>query len=206
MKLTKKAILYFILTGLIIVILFGYLINSKRTKTSIDYLNTFSVSRITYLEDSLTTIKLIDSLIKIEKVFEPAKIALRHFDGKSYNDSINRQWAIDLPMKNLNYLSNQIDTIVYNPNDSTLFAGLLISKIQDKLDSKQISYFGNGFICEKQSNILKLDIKGYRVTNSKSINDCSKYLRKIYFQEMGQRDSLYNMNDRRFWTAKSLKK
>lgn len=204
MKQNKKRTICFIVTGLIIILIGFTKLYPKWIKTSNEYLNTYSVSRLTYSMDSLTTIQLIDSLIKIEKIYKIDTLALRHFDGQQYNDSIDRQWAIDLPMKNIKYLQHQIDTIVYKPNDSLKFAGLLISKIQSKTDSNQINYFGNGFICEKDSDILKFNIKGYRVTNSYSYKDCSFYMRKLYFQEMGKKNSIYNLDDIRFWNSKSI--
>lgn len=206
MKQNKKRTIYLIVTGLIIILIGFTKLYPKWIKTSNEYLNTYSVSRLTYSMDSLTTIQLIDSLIKIEKIYKIDTLALRYFDGQQYNDSIDRQWAIDLPMKNIKYLQHQIDTIIYKPNDSLKFAGLLISKIQSKTDSNQISYFGNGFLCERNSDLLKLDIKGYRVSNSDSYIDCSFHMRNIYFREMRKKDSIYNLNDKRFWISKSKEK
>ncbi len=205
MKRTKKLTKYIFVIGLIIIIiLIGFIkLYPKLIKTPKEYLNTYTVSRLTYSLDSLITIQLIDSLIMIEKIYKMDTLALRYFDGKQYNDSIDRQWAIDLPMKNIKYLQHQIDTIIYKPNDSLKFSGLLISKIQSKTDSNQISYFGNGFICEKKYDILKLNIKGYRVTNSDSYKDCSFNLRNIYFYQIGKKDSFYNLNDIRFWKSES---
>lgn len=204
----KRKIIIFGLVGLLILAgLFGLrLLDEKSTTTPDDYANTSTVNGLRYLNDKTQVIKTVDSLLSIEVIYKPADKALRYFDGKTFEDTVDRQWAIDLPMKNVTYLEHFVDTIFYKPTDNSEFAGLLISKINNPLAKNGIEYFGNGFLCKRQENTLQLIIKGYRVTGSETIDQCRAALHDIYFREMGLVDSSFNLNDKRYWTSKSVSK
>jgi hypothetical protein len=194
------------LVGLLIVLgLFGLrLINNAKTTTPEEFFNSFQVSRQTLDNDKRQVVKTVDSLISLQVIYKPAEKALRYFDGTTYEDTVDRQWAIDLPMKSITYVDHYVDTIFYNPGDKNVFSGTLISKTQNRLAKNGIEYVGNGFVCKRVGQVLKLKIEGSRVTGSETIDICSDAMHEIYFIEMGLVDSNFNLNDKRFWTTKEI--
>ncbi len=202
----KKKVKILGLIGLLIVAgLFGLrLIDKPATTTSKDFLNLFQVSQPTYLNDKLQVIKTVDSLLSLHVKYKSAEKALRFFDGKTYEDTVDRQWAIDLPMKGIRYIEHHVDTIFYNPHDQNMFAGILISKTTHRLARNGIEYVGNGFVCKRNGQILQLAINGYRVTGSGTIEECTDAIHGIYFREMGLVDSSFNLNGKRFWASNDL--
>lgn len=200
----KKLVLIIVLVGLLIVVgLFGLgLLDKKLTTTPDEYMNTLTVNAQTYSNDKTQVIKTVDSLLAVEVIYKPADKALRYFDGKTFEDTVARQWAIDLPMKNVKYLEHIVDTMFYNPTDNSEFAGLLISKMNNRLAKNGIEYFGNGFLCKRAGQTIQLVISGHRVTGAETREQCSEFLHDIYFRKMGLIDSSFNLNDKRFWTSR----
>lgn len=196
------------LVGLLIVLgLFGLgLINKSQTTTPKEFINSFQVDRQTYNNDKQEVIKTVDSLISLQVIYKSAEKVLRYFDGKTYEDTLDRQWAIDLPMKNIKYINHYTDTIFYQSDDRNTFSGILVSKTQNRLAKGGIEYVGNGFVCKRVGQILKLRINGYGVTGSETIDICSDAMHEIYFKEMGLVDSSFNLNDKRYWTSKDITK
>jgi hypothetical protein len=194
------------LVGLLIALgLFGLrLINNTKTTTPEEFINSFQVNRQTLDNDKQQVVETVDSLISLQVIYKSAEKALRYFDGKTYEDTVDRQWAIDLPMKSITYVDHYVDTIFYKPDDKNVFSGTLISKTQNRLAKNGIEYVGNGFVCKRVGKVLKLKIEGYRVTGSETIDVCSDAMHEIYFREMGLVDSSFNLNDKRFWTTKEV--
>ncbi|MFC5625338.1 hypothetical protein [Algoriphagus winogradskyi] len=169
------------------------------TTTPVKFVYNAQVSTAKYERDKAELQNLVDSLIKIKIVERPADLNLRYFNGKTYNDSIERDWAIDLPTK-LEYKETIIDTIFYSDNGNEIVAGLLINKVFNKYmdyPNGGIEYFGNGFEFDKNDwtpfKILKYSVGGYE--NYKS---CSDRLRYYYLKKIGTYENEYNMNDIRF--------
>lgn len=196
------------LVGLLIVLgLFGLrLINNTKTTTPEEFINSFQVSRQTLDNDKRQVVKTVDSLISLQVIYKPAEKALRYFDGKTYEDTVDRQWAIDLPMKSITYVEHYVDTIFYKPDDINVFSGILISKTKHRLAKNGIEYVGHGFICKRTGQIIELRISGYGVTGSETIEICSEAIHEIYFREMGLKENGFNLNDNRFWKSKTFTK
>ena len=142
---------------------------------------------------------MVDSLINVKSVERPSELALRYFNGKTYNDTIERDWAIDLPTK-LEYKESIIDTLFYSENGNEIIAGLLINKVFNKLKEYPnggIEYFGKGFEFDK-SNLKPIKMLKYSVTGYDNYKSCSDRLRYYYFKKIGTYENEYNMNDIRF--------
>jgi hypothetical protein len=103
-----------------------YLLEMTETTTPKEFLYNVKVDRNIYERDKLKIQDLVDSLIKVKTVERTAELASRHFNGKTYNDTIDRDWAIDLPTK-LEYKEFIIDTLFYSENGKEISAGLLIN-------------------------------------------------------------------------------
>src|SRR5690606_17937811 len=69
------------------------------TTTPTEFVYNVKVDPNIYERDKIKIQKLVDSLIKVKTVEKPSELALRYFNGKTYNDTIERDWAIDLPTK-----------------------------------------------------------------------------------------------------------
>ena len=124
---------------------------------------------------------------------------MRYFDGETYNDSIERDWAIDLPTE-LEYKESIIDTLFYSENGNEIVAGLLINKAFNKYigyPNGGIEYFGKGFKFD-QENRKPFKMLKYSVTGYDNYKACSERLRYYYFKKIGTYENEFNMNDIRF--------
>lgn len=178
------------------------LVKLQATTTPEYYLINNPVNKKQYEADVRALTNHIDSLIDVKIVYKPAEKALRYFDGKDYNDTIDRSWAIDLPMRQ-QYEKTIIDTIIYAPFDSSYFAGLLINKITNEYaksseNPEGIEYCGNGFI-GKKDNGFKIAILRLRTSGSTTLKASSEHLREWYLKRLGLNKGEYNINDTRFW-------
>jgi len=173
-----------------------------KTTTPSEYIYNVKVDKFKYENDKIKLEKLIDSLIKIKIIEKPAELALRYFNGETYNDTIERGRAIDLPLKK-EYKAFFIDTLFYSENKKDIVAGLLIYKEFNEYKDYPnggIEYNGRGFLFDKNAvkpfKILSC-ICGYNTYAS-----CSYRLRYYYFKKIGTYENEYNMNDKRFLNRK----
>ena len=148
-----------------------------------------------YRKDKVKLEKLVDSLLKIKIIEKPSELTLRYFNGKNYNDSIERDWAIDLPMK-IQYKESIIDTLFYSENGKEIIAGLLVNKTFNE-HSKKIEYIGKGFEF-KENDWKPFKMLKYSVSGHKNYKSCSERLRYYYLKKIGTYENEYNMNDLRF--------
>lgn len=156
-----------------------------------------------YERDKSKIQKLVDSLIEIKTVERPAELALRYFNGKTYNDTIERDWAIDLPEK-VEYKESIIDTLFYSENGNKIVAGLLINKVFNEYKDYPnggIEYFGNGFEFDK-NELKPIKMLKYSVTGYDNYKSCSERLRYYYLKKIGTYENELNMNDTRFLNRK----
>lgn len=176
-----------------------YFLKITDTTTPDEFLYTVKVDSEKYERDKLKLEKLVDSLVTLEIVQRPSELALRSFKDKVYNDTIERAWAIDLPIR-LENNESIIDTLFFSDDGKDVVAGLLINKGFNKF-SKKNEYIGNGFEFNKNEwkpfKILEYSVRGY--DNYKS---CSERLRYYYFKKIGTYENEYNMNDIRFLNLK----
>lgn len=168
------------------------------------YLNRVRVSTKTYRTDSSNVARSIDSLISIGIITRTGPKTRTYINGQFYEDSVVQEWAIDLPMKDVEYQGHYIDTIFYNPYDSTTFAGLVISEIQRMDDLKNLSYSGNGFVCKKKKGKYDVKIYGQRTSPCRSVEESSMALRRIYFSGVRSDNEDYNLNDIRYFNSKDF--
>tara|TARA_R110000772_G_scaffold41175_1_gene95766 strand:- start:640 stop:1437 length:798 start_codon:yes stop_codon:yes gene_type:complete len=172
-----------------------YALKITETTTPKEFVYNVKVDPKTYELDKIKIQKLVDSLIKIKTIERPAELALRYFNGKTYNDTIERGWAIDLPEK-VDYKESIVDTLFYSNNGNEIVAGLLINKTIRKY-SGEIKYFGKGFEFDKNDwkpfKMLKYSVTGYD-----NYNSCSDRLRYHYLKKIGTYENEYNINDTRF--------
>jgi hypothetical protein len=169
------------------------------TTTPKEFLNNVKIDPIIYEIDKLKIQNLVDSLIKVKTVERTAELASRYFNGKTYNDSIERDWAIDLPTK-IEYKQTFIDTLFYSENGKEIIAGLLINKVFNEYMNYPkggIEFFGNGFRFEK-NELKPIKMLKYSVTGSDDYKSCSEGLRYYYLKKIGTYKNEYNMNDIRF--------
>jgi hypothetical protein len=178
----------------------------KATSTPPPYLNTFSVSDQTYMHDTAKVLSCVDSLISVGIITKTDKKTKTYFNGQFYEDSVVREWAIDLPMKTIEYEKHYVDTLIYNPNDPTTFGGILISRVHHKSNPTFVEYLGNGFLCRKRNHGYNVKIYGRRITGSRSVKECSQVLRTIYFNQPGRRLDQINLNDTRYFSTEEFKK
>ncbi|MFD2907224.1 hypothetical protein ACFSX9_00605 [Flavobacterium ardleyense] len=168
------------------------------TTTPKEFVYIVKVDQKTYNRDKIKLQKLIDSLIEIKIIQRPSELALRHFNGKTYNDTIDRTWAIDLQTK-LEYKQSIIDTLFYSENGKDIVAGLLINKVYNEYvnyPTGGIEFNGKGFIYNNDS-IKPLSMLKYSVSGS-TYKYCSDELKYNYFKQIGTSGKNYNMNDIRF--------
>lgn len=177
-----------------------YSLELTETTTPKEFLYNVKVDPNIYNRDKLKIEKLIDSLINLKTVERPAELALRYFNGQNYNDTIERDWAIDLPNK-VKYQEIIIDTLFYSKNGQNIEAGLLINKVfNDYKDYPKggIEYVGKGFKFDKDDNFKPIKILKYSVTGHDNYKTCSERLRYYYLKKIGTYENEYNMNDSRF--------
>lgn len=164
------------------------------TTTPHEFVYTQTVAPEKYYADKIHLQWLIDSLINVKTIERPSVLALRYFNGKTYKDSIERDWAIDLPHK-IEYKESIIDTLFYSEKDQVI-AGLLINKVFNNYSGK-IEYFGKGFVFN-ETDWKPFVMLQYSVTGYDNYELCSKRLRYYYLKKIGTYDGHYNMNDIRF--------
>lgn len=176
-----------------------YSLELTETKTPKEFLNNVKIDSYIYKRDKLKIQYLVDSLIKIKTIERTAELASRYFNGKTYNDTIERDWAIDLPTK-LVYKETIVDTLFYSKNGKEIISGLLINKVfNENINHPNggIEFFGNGFVFNKNDfkpiKLLKYSVGGYS-----NYKPCSNRLRYYYFKKIGTYEKEYNMNDIRF--------
>ncbi|QDO94635.1 hypothetical protein FNB79_11920 [Formosa sediminum] len=176
-----------------------YGLKITETTTPKEFVYNVKVDQKNYELDKIKIQKLVDSLIKVKTIQRPAKLALRYFNGKIYNDTIERDWAIDLPEK-FEYKESIVDTLFYSENGNEILAGLLINKVfseyQDYPDGG-IEYFGKGFRFDK-NDFKPIKMLKYSVTGYDNYKSCSERLRYFYFKKTGTYENEHNMNDTRF--------
>jgi len=173
------------------------------TTTREEFIYNVKIAPDKYERDKIKLQNLVDSLIKVKTIERPSELTLRYFNGKTYKDTIERDWAIDLP-RNVEYKKSIIDTLFYSENGNKIIAGLLINKVFSELvdyPSGGIEYFGNGFEFDKYDfkpiKMLKYSVNGY--DNYKT---CSDRLRYYYLKKIGTYENEKNMNDIRFLNRK----
>jgi hypothetical protein len=176
-----------------------YSLKLTETTTPKEFLYNVKVDPDTYEHDKLKIEKLIDSLIRLKIIERPAELALRYFNGQNYNDTIERDWAIDL-RKNVEYQEVIIDTLFYSKNGKDIIAGLLINKVFNEYRDYPkggIEYFGKGFRFDK-NDLKPIKMLKYSVTGYDNYKTCSERLRYYYLKKIGTYENEYNMNDNRF--------
>lgn len=180
-----------------------YSLELTETTTPKEFLYKVKVDPNIYSRDKVKIEKLIDSLIRLKTVEIPAELALRYFNGQNYNDTIERDWAIDLPKK-VEYQEIIIDTLFYSKDGQNIVAGLLINKIFNQYKDYPrggIEYLGNGFEFDK-NELKPIKMLKYSVTGYDNYKTCSERLRYYYFKKIGTYDNGLNMNDTRFLNRK----
>jgi hypothetical protein len=173
------------------------------TTTPKEFVYNVKIDPNIYERDKIKIQRLVDSLIEIKSIERPAELALRYFNGKTYNDTIERNWAIDLPEK-VEYKESIIDTLFYSENGTQIVAGLLINKVFNEYQDYPnggIEYFGNGFEFDK-NEIKPIKMMKYTVTGYDNYKSCSERLRYYYLKKIGTYENELNMNDTRFLTRK----
>ncbi|MBC8883631.1 hypothetical protein H9X57_10420 [Flavobacterium piscinae] len=162
-----------------------YSLEFTETTTPKKFLNEVKVDPNIYNRDKLKIEKLIDSLIKIKTIERPAELALRYFNGQNYNDTIERDWAIDLPT-NLECKEIIVDTLFYSKHGKEITSGLLITKVFNEYMNYPkggIEFSGNGFVYNKNDfkpiKLLKYSVGGYE-----NYKPCSKRLRYYYLKKL----------------------
>ena len=180
-----------------------YSLKITETTTPKEFVYNLKVDSKTYELDKIKIQKLVDSLIKVKTVERTAELALRYFNGKTYNDTIERDWAIDLRTKT-EYKGSIIDTLFYSKNGNEIVAGLLINKVFNEYKDYPnggIEYFGKGFEFEK-NGFKPIKMLKYSVTGYNNYKSCSERLRYYYFKKIGTYENEQNMNDTRFLNRK----
>lgn len=176
-----------------------YSLKMTETTTPREFLYNLKVDANIYQRDKVKIQKLVDSLIKVKTVEKTADLASRYFNGKTYNDSIERDWAIDLPTQ-LEYKETIIDTLFYSENGKEIIAGLLINKVFNDLKNYPkggFDYEGRGFIFN-ENDFKPIKILAYSVSGYDNYKSCSDRLRYFYLKKIGSNENEFNMNDIRF--------
>ncbi len=169
------------------------------TTTPTEFVYKVDVDSSSYHLDKARLQKQVDSLIKIEVILKPAELARRYFGSQFYEDTLERDWAIDLPLS-LEYKQTIIDTLFYNKNGYEVIAGLLINKVfNEYIDYPNggIEFIGRGFRYNKDK-IKPFVMLSYSVSGHKTYSSCSDRLRYFYFKKIGTFEDKLNMNDTRF--------
>jgi hypothetical protein len=176
-----------------------YSLELTETTTPKEFLNNVKIDPNIYKSDKLKIQNLVDSLIKVKTVERTAELASRYFNGKTYNDTIERDWAIDLPTK-LEYKQTIVDTLFYSKNGNEIISGLLINKVFNEYMNYPhggIEFSGNGFVFTKNDfkpiKLLKYSVGGYE-----NYKPCSNRLRYYYLKKIRTYKNEFNMNDVRF--------
>ncbi len=176
-----------------------YSLEMTKTTTPKEFLYNVKVAPNIYERDKIKIQKLVDSLIKVKTVEKTAELALRYFNGKTYNDTIERDWAIDLPTK-LDYKKTIVDTLFYSENGKKIISGLLINKVFNEFKNYPkggIDYEGYGFIFN-ENKIKPIKMLVYSVSGCDDYKSCSDILRHFYLKKIGSNENEFNMNDIRF--------
>jgi hypothetical protein len=176
-----------------------YALELTETTTPKEFLNNVKIDKSIYDHDKLIIQNLVDSLIKVKTVERTGELASRYFNGKTYNDTIERDWAIDLPLK-VEYKETIVDTLFYSENGKEITTGLLINKVFNEYMNYPkggIEFFGNGFTFEK-NELKPIKMLKYSVTGYDDYKSCSERLRYYYLKKIGTYKNEYNMNDNRF--------
>lgn len=176
-----------------------YSLEMTQTTTPKEFVYNVKVDANIYQRDKIKIQNLVDSLIKVKTVERTAELASRYFNGKTYNDSIERDWAIDLPTK-LEYKETIVDTLFYSENGKEIIAGLLINKVFNELKNYPkggIDYEGRGFIFD-ENGFKPIKILVYSVSGYDNYKSCSDRLRYFYLKKIGTEEGEFNMNDKRF--------
>lgn len=92
-----------------------FTLKMTETTTPKEFVYNVKIDPKLYERDKIKIQNLVDSLIKVKIVERPAELALRYFNRETYNDTIERDWAIDLPEK-VEYKESIIDTLFYSEN------------------------------------------------------------------------------------------
>jgi hypothetical protein len=176
-----------------------YSLEMTETTTPKEFRYNVKVDANIYQSDKIKIQKLVDSLIKVKTVERTAEIASRYFNGKTYTDSIERDWAIDLPTK-IEYKQTFIDTLFYSENGKEIIAGLLINKVFKEYKNYPkggIDYEGRGFIFN-ENDFKPIKMLVYSVSGYDNYESCSDRLRYFYLKKIGTDEGEFNMNDVRF--------
>ena len=176
-----------------------YSLKIIETTTPKEFVYNLKVEQKTYELDKIKIQKLVDSLLKVKTVERPAELALRYFNEKTYNDTIERDWAIDLPKK-VEYKKSIVDTLFYSENGNKIVAGLLINKVFNEYQDYPnggIEYFGKGFRFN-ENDLKPIKMLKYSVTGYDNYKSCSERLRYYYLKKIGTFENEHNMNDTRF--------
>jgi hypothetical protein len=176
-----------------------YSLEMTETSTPKEFRYNVKVDANIYQSDKVKIQKLVDSLIKVKTVERTAELASRYFNGNTYNDTIERDWAIDLPAK-LDYKKTIVDTLFYSENGKKIIAGLLINKVFNEFKDYPkggIEYEGYGFIFN-ENDFKPIKMLVYSVGGYDNYESCSNRLRYFYLKKIGTDEDEFNMNDIRF--------
>ncbi len=169
------------------------------TTTPKEYVYNLKVDSSKYQADKIRLQNQVDSLIKIKIIQKPSELARRYFNGQFFNDSIERDWAIDLPT-GLDYMETVIDTLFYAENGNDVIAGLLINKVYNdymNYPNGGVEFIGRGFIYDK-TEIKPFKLLRNSVSGHETYETCSDKLRYFYLKKIGSYKNRLNMNDIRF--------
>ncbi len=180
--------------------------NMIDTTTPEKYLYNVDIDPKKYQKDKIRLENQVDSLLNLGVVMKTAELNTRYFEGQYYNDTIERDWAIDLP-QSLKYNQTIIDTLFYDEKGDEIIAGLLISEVYNEfIDYPKggIEFIGRGFKYKKNNTKPFLMLR-FSVTGHKSYTSCSDRLRYYYFKRIGTYENDHNMNDIRFLYPRNFK-
>lgn len=176
-----------------------FLLEMTETTTPKEFIYNVIVDQNIYDRDKIKIQNLIDSLLKVQTVERTSELASRYFNGKTYKDTIERDWAIDLPTK-LEYKESIIDTLFYSDNGKEIIAGLLINKVFNEYVNYPkggIEFIGKGFVYNK-NDFKPIKMLKYTVGDYDNYKSCSDRLRYFYLKKIGTYENEFNMNDVRF--------
>ena len=156
-------------------ILLAFIASCKQnTSTPKEFRNTFKISKQVYEKD----LELLTDALKF------------HYD--SINSVANPRYVT-------NIISIRIDTVFYGYDNKIVFLALLTKK--NDYAEKGVQYAGECYIAYKRSRIESLYQLKYSSTSTKSLEEVSEMIRKIYLGEMNYIEGRQNINDTRFWNS-----
>lgn len=147
---------------------------AQKTSTPEEFMNTNKVPKEVYNEDLI----LLTNAVKT------------HYD--SINSVVNPRYVTKL-------LGAKIDTVFYGNDNKIVFLALLTK--ENEYAEKGIQYAGECYIAYKKNKIESLYQLKYSSTSTKSLEEVSEMIRKIYLGEMNYIEGKYNINDSRFWDS-----